>query len=195
MNLDKRSKILLGILLFLIVVAFWPEGSSRSSSVQSDITSGTVFKTRGGKGKREVEPVKEVVTLNFSRLDPRLELTPQSRNPFEYFVERPVIIKDYEPLLEKQPIIQTKVEESPVIDSTPPGPVLPTTNHIQYIGNFGSKRIKVAVLRIDDVEHNVVQGDTFDEDFVLQTIGFESIDIGFLNFPDQPPERLAINSK
>ncbi len=194
MNLDKRSKILLGILAFLVVVAFWPEGSRRSSSGQSDTASGTVFKTRGGKRAREAEPVKEVVTLNFGRLDPRMEFAPQSRNPFEYYVKPRKVIIPPPPPKEESRTIQTTAETS-LIDLPPPGPVLPTTNHIQYIGNFGSKRIKVAVLRIDDVEHNVVQGDAFDQDFVLETIGFESIDIGFLNFPDQPPERLAINSK
>ena len=39
---------------------------------------------------------------------------------------------------------------------------------------------------------NAFAGDVLHQEFVVRSIGFESADIGFVNFPDEPAKRLAV---
>jgi hypothetical protein len=66
----------------------------------------------------------------------------------------------------------------------PPEPVF------KFLGSFGPRDRLIAVFS-DSVEiFNVAEGDVFKEAFVVKKIGFESADIGWVDFPDEPARRL-----
>lgn len=60
----------------------------------------------------------------------------------------------------------------------------------KFLGSFGPRDRMIAVFS-DNVEiFNVAEGDVFKEAFVVKKIGFESADIGWVDFPDEPARRL-----
>ncbi len=64
----------------------------------------------------------------------------------------------------------------------------------RYLGNFGPPATKIAVLldpRYDEVL-NVREGDVLEGRFRVGRIGYESIEIEFVAFPEEPARRLAI---
>ncbi|MEO8277107.1 MAG: hypothetical protein ABI639_12910 [Thermoanaerobaculia bacterium] len=63
-----------------------------------------------------------------------------------------------------------------------------------YLGSFGSERRRIAVFADAAGEnlYNVRVGDTVEGKFIVDRIGYESVDLKFVGFPDEPAKRLAI---
>jgi hypothetical protein len=61
-----------------------------------------------------------------------------------------------------------------------------------YIGNFGPARQRIAVFTDGKRVWNAREGDILEDKFVVAQIGYESVDIRFVGFPNWPPERLAV---
>ena len=63
----------------------------------------------------------------------------------------------------------------------------PPTFDREYIGNFGPGRLVVAVFRKGDNVEVAIEGSVLDGrpvDFVLKDIGLESVEIGFVGYPE-----------
>lgn len=63
---------------------------------------------------------------------------------------------------------------------------------VTYLGSFGSASRRVAVFSNGKEIVNAREGDTVNGKFIVHKIGFESVDLRFVGFPDTPPQRLAI---
>jgi hypothetical protein len=74
---------------------------------------------------------------------------------------------------------------------TPPKPVPPPVD-VVYLGSFGPNKRRLAVFSDGKAIFNVLEGGVLNEKFIVVRIGFESVDVGFVGFPDAPPERLAV---
>lgn len=76
----------------------------------------------------------------------------------------------------------------------PPPPPKPQPPPIDFelIGIFGPAEGRIAVLRDGDTIINARRNDLVKERFVVEQIGFESVDIGFVGFPDAPSQRLPM---
>jgi hypothetical protein len=61
-----------------------------------------------------------------------------------------------------------------------------------YLGNFGPTSQRIAVFTDGKRVWNARQGETLENKFIVAQIGYESVDIRFVGFPDVPPERLAV---
>lgn len=61
-----------------------------------------------------------------------------------------------------------------------------------YLGNFGPARQRIAVFTDGKRVWNARQGETLENKFIVAQIGYESVDIRFVGFPQVPPERLAV---
>lgn len=61
-----------------------------------------------------------------------------------------------------------------------------------YLGNFGPARQRIAVFADGKRVWNARQGETLENKFIVAQIGYESVDIRFVGFPDVPAERLAV---
>lgn len=94
--------------------------------------------------------------------------------------------------------------EQPVIPATPapeppaPKPLGPQPPPIDvfYIGSFGRSDTPIAVfIDAEKSIFNALEGDLVKDKFEVQNIGYESVDLLFVGFPDEPPVRLAIGGR
>ena len=78
----------------------------------------------------------------------------------------------------------------------PPPPPTPTPKPpeigFKFIGTFGPKDHPIAVLQQGEQTFNVRTGDTLFGKFILRKVGYESIDVGFVGFPESETRRLGI---
>ncbi|HYL04445.1 MAG TPA: hypothetical protein VE075_00290 [Thermoanaerobaculia bacterium] len=61
-----------------------------------------------------------------------------------------------------------------------------------YLGNFGPPNQRIAVFTDGQRVWNARQGETLEKKFIVTQIGYESVDIGFVGFPEVPATRLAV---
>jgi len=84
-----------------------------------------------------------------------------------------------------------RLAEEEIADAGPQPPAF----DLRYLGSFGPRRRRIAVFADSsgDNIYNAREGDTLDDRFVVEAIGYESVDIGFVGFPDVPARRLGIS--
>ena len=73
----------------------------------------------------------------------------------------------------------------------PPAPVPPAFTY-KYIGTFGSAANPIATFNGNGQVINVRVGEVIDGKFVLRSIGIESVEIGFVGFPPDQKQRIAL---
>lgn len=61
-----------------------------------------------------------------------------------------------------------------------------------YLGNFGPRDHRIAVFLSGERVINAREGDTLENKFIVAHIGYETVDIRFVGFPDWPADRLAV---
>ena len=76
-----------------------------------------------------------------------------------------------------------------MVSRTVPPPVT-----VVYLGCFGPERRRIAVFADDKGEnlYNVQVGEVVEGKFIVDRIGYESVDLKFVGFPDEPAKRLPI---
>jgi hypothetical protein len=75
----------------------------------------------------------------------------------------------------------------------PPTPTpKPPDISFKFIGTFGPKEHPIAVVQQGDQIVNVRTGDKLFGKFILKKVGYESIDVGFVGFPESETRRLGI---
>jgi hypothetical protein len=62
---------------------------------------------------------------------------------------------------------------------------------VVFLGSFGPDGRRIAVFSDGTDIYNVLQGGILKRVFRVDKIGFESADLGFVDFPDEPSQRLA----
>jgi hypothetical protein len=63
---------------------------------------------------------------------------------------------------------------------------------MEYLGNFGPANRKIAVFTDGKKIHNALEGDVIDNKFIVAHIGYESVDIRFVGFPNTPAKRVGV---
>jgi hypothetical protein len=66
---------------------------------------------------------------------------------------------------------------------------------LQYMGSFGPANRRIAVFTDGKKIYNLQEGQVLEGKFIVARIGFESVDIKYVNFPDEPAKRLAIQGR
>jgi hypothetical protein len=74
----------------------------------------------------------------------------------------------------------------------PPPPPEPPAFTYKYIGTFGSTANPIATFSGNGQIINVRVSDVIDGKFVLRGIGIESVEIGFVGFPPERKQRIAL---
>ncbi|MEO8218158.1 MAG: thrombospondin type 3 repeat-containing protein [Acidobacteriota bacterium] len=85
-------------------------------------------------------------------------------------------------------------QTTPVIQPTPPPPTPPAFPYT-YIGSFGTPTHPIAAFSAGDKIDNVRVGQTFGRQFILRSIGIESVDIGYVGFPADVRTRVAVGAR
>lgn len=174
---NRRALILAAFLGLLAVYYGW-------SWLRQD--SGPAGAGAGPGGSRAARETREVVALAFDDLEREPAVYSPGRDLFGYGGRRVVA----EPIEEVQPVITAPPTPTPT-PREPPKPLPPEVTFF-YLGSFGPSGRKIAVFTDEQAVYNARVGDVIKEQFVLVNIGFESVDIGFVNFPDADSRRLAV---
>jgi hypothetical protein len=73
----------------------------------------------------------------------------------------------------------------------PPKPQPPPID-VQYLGSFGSPESPIAVFSDGEEIHNLRVGEVIEGKFRVVRIGYESVDLAYVNFPEEPAARLPV---
>lgn len=74
----------------------------------------------------------------------------------------------------------------------PPPPPQPPAFTYKYIGTFGTPGKPIATFAKEGEIINVRPGETFAGQFILRSIGLESVEIGYVGFPPDQKTRIAL---
>lgn len=210
--MDNRTKLLLGLLAFIGLFAVWtwvgPGGGGGEEAAPArrrgafDEDTAPVGRIPGaGRPQAAKGQADHVEELRFAALTIRpREYTP-GRDPWR-FVDPPPPPPPPPPKppsaaeLEAQrraaeALAQQRAEmlrQQQIEDAKPKPP--PFT--LSYLGNFGPPSRRLAVFSDGKTIYNAQKGEVLAEKFIVAEIGYESVDIRFVGFPDQPPQRLAV---
>ncbi len=195
MTPERRKQFIFAALALVLLFVGWRQIRQGSFG-----TSTTVDRTAGGPSRGAVtgngvgngEPL--VVGLRVADLEREPGDYAPGRDPFRFWAPPPP-----PPAPPEEPDLDAlrRAEEEALAaleqpeEITPPKPVPPPLD-VVYLGSFGPNKRRLAVFSDGKAIFNVLEGGVLNEKFIVVRIGFESVDVGFVGFPDTPPERLAV---
>lgn len=199
----RRKRMLLAVLLVLAAVAAWTQ--VLAPRLEGDGT-GTVGRGRG-TGTAGIADV-QVVTLDLDALNAVPRNYSPGRNPFDFGQPPPPPGPTPEELARRaeheaqrrQAAEQARraaaEEEARELAENPPPPPKPQPPafRLTYLGSFGPADRRIAVFSDGGDIVNALVGDVVADQFIVADIGYESVAIAFVDFPDEPPRRFAIGS-
>lgn len=151
-----------------------------------------------GKSTRrgEQELPKEITELRLTELEAQARALTVGRDPFRFGPippppPPPPPTKAELAELRRQEEERRLAAEAAARDALIPKPP-PVT--LVYLGSFGTAVRRIAVFSDAAGEnlYNVRVGETVQGKFIVDRIGYESVDLKFVGFPDEPAKRLAI---
>jgi hypothetical protein len=177
---ERRLLIGLAVVLVLALLVRW-SGADSGAVVGSAPGA-------GGETESEELTVREIVPLDVAALRPQEGSFGVGRDPFRY---GPVPTPPPPPPTPPPPPPPPQVVEVvPVTPPPPPVPQPPDSSHLRYLGSFGPADARIAVVLAGDELYNVREGAVLEGRFIVHEIGYESLAIAFVGFPDAEPRRL-----
>lgn len=179
----NRRRALLVVLAAALVYFVWTRGSGLLDSGRS------LAGTAGSGGSRRVVGA-EVELLRTAALDRETGVFRPGRDLFR-FGSVPVVPGPVAPPPRPRPprprpvieiseaVVEPPVQRPPPIDFT-------------YMGSFGPVGNKIAVFTDQETIYNAAVGEVIKDAFRLASIGFESADIEFVDFPEAQAQRLPV---
>lgn len=213
MNETSRQKLLLGLLGFLVLIAAWrylgPSGGGGeedvlgpSATFDPEAADSGAARTlpgarRGAKAKTGTPG--RVAVLRLSDLDRIPPSYAPGRDPWR-FVDPPppppIPPPPPPPPLTPEQIAAAEearrraAEEAERrrLEALKPKPPEFTW---EYLGNFGPANQRIAVFSDGKQVYNAQEGEVLERKFIVARIGYESVDIKFVGFPNEPAKRLG----
>lgn len=172
-----RQQWMVAVLGVLLVYLVW------SRVIAPNLGGGTTFGSSAGG--RQVD-VGEIVELRADLMQPQTGVYKRSRNVFTYHQGQ-----QRKPKPKPQPPVEVEPQPKKAADSKPPAPK-PPNFQMKFLGSFGPRARPIAVFVEGEDLYNVRVGDVVKEQFVLVAVGFESADIGYVDFPNVEPRRVGL---
>lgn len=187
MSQSRRQLALLAVLLVSFVYLAGRELLPTLRSAGAGAGGDDGDQSVGGAGF-ERRPVAELLV---EELEHKPAAYKAGRNPFT-FAPPPAPAAPPRPAAPPPPPPRPAATPQPTQTApAPPRPQPPPVRFV-YLGSFGPPGRQIAVFSEGQELFNAFEGDVLQEEFVVRRIGFESADVGFVNFPDSPPQRLAV---
>ena len=202
MSKDQRQKVLLGVLLVLMLVAVWRQFGPRITAGSGSSESGNRSQAAERGTVRSVVDSPGVVELQLEDLEKVAGRFRPGRDPFRFGESRtleaePTEDEDDEAAREAeraaaaQEALRRAMEAQRRQEAAASGrPVLPDFD-LKFLGSFGSRQKRLAVFSDGAEIFNALEGGVLKGHFVIRQIGLESVDVGYLDYPDEPAIRLA----
>jgi hypothetical protein len=190
-----RTKILIAALVVAATVAGWYTlGSDDSGTAPAPARSGGFDPDGGGTAPMAARrptgtaPVRDVITLRVSDLEHAPRTYTPGRDPWR-FVDPPPPPppKPHVPTQAELDALRRAEEERRRAEEEARRQALipkPPPFTWTYLGSFGPADRRIAVFTDGKTIYNAEQGETMAGKFIVKQIGYESVDIGFVNFPD-----------
>lgn len=209
--MTQRAKVLLACLGVTLLVVLWknfgpsPEPAAAGVAGAPAEVGAKAAAPRGRTraqrtGETEVKDVAALAELRLADLDASPPSFTVGRNPFAFVAPPPPPPPPPpkgptpEQLAAKAAAIaaqQALAEQRALEDAIPKPPAIT----FAYVGSFGPANRRIAVLSDGTNTYNAMVGDVIEGKFRLEAIGFESIDIGFVDFPNLPAAQLPVGEE
>lgn len=181
MTPERRQQLLLAALGVVLLWAGW-------STLQKHVFPAGAGAGFGGFAGESLPDAPDGQIVELAALSPEVRNYQVKRDPFR-FGEIPQPAPTPPPTPQPQ-----RVEPKPTPPPPQPqGPVLPPLE-LAYLGRFGPERRPIAVLTDGESIINAREGDPVNESFRVQSINLESVDLEYIEFPDEPAARLPVDS-
>ncbi len=200
MNLPQRTQWLLIGLGALALLALWQNfgGTGASPARRSDdpvlmasevATSASARRgaSSRSRGKAKKPQVMEARELYLAALEPAPRQHSVGRNPWAFYVPPPP-----PPPVRQQPVYVAPPPPPPDLEGQRPPEPQPPKIPYTYLGSLGSKTRRIAVFSDGQDIVNVLTGDVLEGEFRVAEIGYESVTIEFVNFPEAEPKKLRV---
>ena len=147
-------------------------------------------------------PGDHVEVLRLADLDRAPRTSTPGRNPWS-FVDPPPpppppLPKPHVPtaaeLAEAERLRRLQEEQARALAIEAAKPKPPEFN-LQYLGRFGPPDKKIAVFSNGKATFIKQEGEEIDGKFIVARIGYESVDIRFVNFPEVPAKRVGVTPR
>jgi hypothetical protein len=216
-NGGSHTKLLLGILGVVLLASGWfylssddssappAPGLGRGAALDPEAGGGggaAAARSRlgGGGGGDAKTPAREVITLHVADLERTPHIYTPGRDPWRFIEPPPPPPPVPKPPTAAELAARKAAEEARLkalaeaaakaaAEAAIPKPPPFTW---AYIGNFGPAERRIAVFADGKTIYNAQQGDTLAGKFIVAQIGYESVDIRFVGFPQWPAQRLAV---
>ncbi|MGB5294464.1 MAG: hypothetical protein WBP34_05890 [Thermoanaerobaculia bacterium] len=198
MSKDQRQKVLLGVLLVLMLVAVGRQFGPRITAGFGSSESGNRSQTAERGTVRSVVDSPGVVELRLEDLEKVAGRFKPGRDPFRFGEARTLEAEPTEDEDDEaaraaaaQEALRRAFEAQRRQEAAVSGrPVLPDFD-LKFLGSFGSRQKRLAVFSDGAEIFNALEGGVLKSHFVIRQIGLESVDVGYLDYPDEPAIRLA----
>lgn len=189
MSKERRQRIVLGVLVAILAAMIW-RGLAGSGVGGGGDRAGALQRDSRGRGSAPLTAEK-IVQVRVKDLEQKPGQFSPGRDPFRF---APPPQPQQAPAPPPPPPRQAAPPPQPVAPPVPPAPRPPAVD-FRYLGSFGPEDRRLAVFSdVKDI-YNVFEGGVVKDKFVVKKIGYESADIGFVDFPDAPPQRLAVGGR
>lgn len=194
---ERRLLKVLGVLASVALLRFLylaasPPASAGAGSSGAAVSAAGASRSRRGK----VELPSEMVQLDTARLEIEPRDLTSGRDPFRFGPmpapppPPPPTKEELERRRREEEERLRRLEEERRLALIPKPPPITVT----YLGSFGSEKKRIAVFADESGEnlYNARAGDVLEGKFIVDRIGYESVDLKFVGFPDEPAQRLPI---
>jgi hypothetical protein len=201
-TISRRERRLLGMLSVLALVwGLWQlralarTGTPASSAPPRPAADASRPTRAGARGHAGALP-ERVVELALDRLDVAPRDLAAGRDPFRFAPHTPpppppLTPEELAARQREQEERQRAAAERAAAEAARPHP--PDVD-VRYLGSFGPRARPIAVFADTGGAnvYNAREGDTLEGKFIVQRIGYESVDLAFVGYPDVPAQRLGL---
>lgn len=197
MKAKKWQIALLGTLFALLLLMILRTGPGSSSSAPAAVRAqgdpGEERATGFGRGKESKISPEDIPDIDSAAFSTRPgKVSPAARDLFK-FKEPPPPPRKYVPPPPQYIAPNDPRFIGPRPPPPPPPPPTPPPIPFQFTGTFGPVRRPIAVILEGDRLSVVRTGDVVDEKFIIRNVGYESLDVGFVGFPEKEVRRLPLS--
>lgn len=194
---DERKRLIMIVLLTaLAVVVVW-----RYVVPMFSADGGGLGGRVGGSVSSTAADV-DVAILDLGALEADVRDYEPGRNPFEYYRKPPpprpepqgptaeeLAAQREAERLRREAAERARAEAAAAQAEAKPEP---PSFQLTFLGSFGPESRKIAVFTDGEEIYNALVGDVLNEKFVVSDIGFESVSITYVGFPEEPATRVGI---
>jgi hypothetical protein len=188
----RRTWLLLGLLALAGVVALTSGGGDggNDEAVVAPPRLGTARRGAAGPRPGAAAANGEIVALKPVDVGAVPSGYEPGRDPFRFYQPPPPPPPPPTPPPPPPPV-EVVVPGPPAPPPAPPKPQPPAID-VRYLGSFGPPESPIAVFTDGEEIHNVRVGEVIEGKFRVVRIGYESVDLAYVNFPDEPAARLPV---